>query len=397
MIKIIAILNNSSGSGGGVEQALNAVIQMQRLSCNRFNFEVFVTQKESAIFLNKLNIKTNLIKIGVVDKFLAKFSQNPFWQSLQLRIKIIGPLERKLIKHECDLVYFVSPGNFCSALQKLNYINTIWDLCHREMPEFPEVRNFNNFFIRENNCRNNYGLAYINITDSESLSDLASKYYGVERSRFLAMPFSPTPYFSEELAVKEADILALYNLKKDYFYYPAQFWAHKNHIRILQSLVILRNLYQWTPHVVFSGKDYGNLTYIKRFIKDNQLEPQVSILGFIPGEHLQLLYKNSQAIVMPTYFGPTNLPPLEAFLSGKPLIYSSHLSEQVGDAALLIDPDNAIDLANAMRECIKPEVSKKLIKAGFKRLERISFKRNTAEKDLCMLLKKFSARRETWK
>ena len=118
MIKIITILNNSAGSGGGVEQALNAVIQMQRLSSNRFNFEVFVTQKESAIFLNKLNIKTTLIKIGVVDKFLAKFSQNPFWQSLQLRIKIISPLERKLIKPESDLVYFVTPGNLCAALQK---------------------------------------------------------------------------------------------------------------------------------------------------------------------------------------------------------------------------------------------------------------------------------------
>ena len=397
MIKIITILNNSAGSGGGVEQALNAVIQMQRLSSNRFNFEVFVTQKESAIFLNKLNIKTTLIKIGVVDKFLAKFSQNPFWQSLQLRIKIISPLERKLIKHECDLVYFVTPGNLCAALQKLNYINTLWDLCHREMPEFPEVRNFNNFFIRENNCRNNYGLAYINITDSESLSDLASKCYGVDRSRFLAMPFSPTPYLSEGIAVKEADILTLYNLKKGYFYYPAQFWAHKNHIRILQALLILRKSNKWTPHVVFSGKDYGNLNYIKRFIKENQLEHQVSILGFVPGEHLQQLYKNSQAIVMPTYFGPTNLPPLEAFLLGKPLIYSSHLREQVGDAALLIDPDSAIELASAMRKCMKSEISNKLIKAGFKRLEQLASKRNNAEKKLCSLLEKFSARRESWK
>ena len=40
-MKIIAILDNAIGAGGGFDQGLNAINQMQRLSINRFDFEVF--------------------------------------------------------------------------------------------------------------------------------------------------------------------------------------------------------------------------------------------------------------------------------------------------------------------------------------------------------------------
>jgi glycosyltransferase involved in cell wall biosynthesis len=396
LIKVIAILTNAFGSGGGVDQALNAVIQMQRLSFNRFDFEVFTTQKENSIFLSKFNIKSTLIKIGLIDRLLAKYSQDSLWQSLQLRFKLIGPLEKKLIKHGCDVVYFVSPSNLCAGLQQLNYINTLWDLCHRSMPEFPEVRSFNTFFIREDNYKHNFGPALITLTDSKCLSNMASQYYGVELSRFLAMPFSPTPYLDEAVASDANNVLEKYNLKVDYFFYPAQFWAHKNHIRILQALKILRDTQKWTPNVVFSGKDYGNLSYIKKYIKFHQLESQVTIVGFVPAEDLLGLYKSSIAVIMPTYFGPTNLPPIEAWLLGKPLIYSSHLAKQVSNAALLVDPDKANELADAMLQCLKLEVRNHLANEGHQRLAHIASERMQAEKELCSVLDRFAVRRQCW-
>ena len=53
--------------------------------------------------------------------------------------------------------------------------------------------------------------------------------------------------------------------------------------------------------------------------------------------HCQLLYTEALALVMPTYFGPTNLPPLEAFQTGTPVLYSDlpGMREQVGDAAIM--------------------------------------------------------------
>jgi hypothetical protein len=41
LIKITAIIDSTIGTGGGFDQALNAIVQMERLSLNRFEFNVF--------------------------------------------------------------------------------------------------------------------------------------------------------------------------------------------------------------------------------------------------------------------------------------------------------------------------------------------------------------------
>lgn len=396
MIKVIAIVSNGIGAGGGFDQALNAVLQMRRLSSNRFDFEVFTTVPDNVGFLIRLGVQSTVIRVSVFDRLLVKLSQNSLWQSLQRRLQWVGPLEKKLIRHGCDVVYLVTPDDLSAALQKLNYITTIWDLCHRETPEFPEVREFNTFSVREKNYKHNLGAALLTLTESNRLADMASQYYGIERGRFLAMPLTPMPFLDEAHAVKAVEVGKKYSLDADYFFYPAQFWAHKNHVRILQALIELRDVHGWSPSVVFSGKDGGTLAHVERFIKTHQLQSQVRLLGFLPSEDVRGLYENAMAVVMPTYFGPTNLPPLEAWSVGVPLIYSAHLGEQAGNAALLVDPDNATELANAMLSCAKADARDQLIEAGRLRLAEISCQRDAAETELCKVLDRFAARRHCW-
>ena len=108
------------------------------------------------------------------------------------------------------------------------------------------------------------------------------------------------------------------------------------------------------------------------------------------------LYEGCLSVVMPTYFGPTNLPPLEAWSIGKPLIYSSHLHKQVGDAALLVDPDDSNALAEAMMDVIKSDVSEKLIDNGKKRLLEIGKERSEAELLFSEKLKRYALRNDCW-
>ena len=63
---------------------------------------------------------------------------------------------------------------------------------------------------------------------------------------------------------------------------------------------------------VFSGSDKGNLSYIKKLSKDLEISKNIKYLGFIDESELPILYKNAISLVMPSYFGPTNIPPLEA-------------------------------------------------------------------------------------
>jgi glycosyltransferase involved in cell wall biosynthesis len=67
---------------------------------------------------------------------------------------------------------------------------------------------------------------------------------------------------------------------------------------------------------------------------------QILFPGFVSRQDLIALYRHAVALVYPTYFGPENLPPLEAFALGCPVIASDipgH-AEQFGTAAVLVDP-----------------------------------------------------------
>jgi glycosyltransferase involved in cell wall biosynthesis len=55
-------------------------------------------------------------------------------------------------------------------------------------------------------------------------------------------------------------------------------------------------------------------------------------------------------MVMPTFFGPTNIPPLEAFATGCPAAVSNiyGMPEQIGEAALFFDPVSDAEISGAL-------------------------------------------------
>ena len=130
-----------------------------------------------------------------------------------------------------------------------------------------------------------------------------------------------------------------------FFFYPAQFWAHKNHFHLVQAFGKFVKL---NPdfRLLFCGSDKGNIGYIKKQVQMLGLEQNVIFGGFIDDEALFTLYKNAAALVMPTFFGPTNIPPIEALFLGCPALLSDIAGhrEIMGDAALYFNPadDDAI-------------------------------------------------------
>ena len=100
---------------------------------------------------------------------------------------------------------------------------------------------------------------------------------------------------------------------------------------------------------------------------------QVHFLGFVPREDLVGLYRNALALTYPTFFGPENLPPLEAFGLGCPVIASRvrGADEQLGDAALLVDPTDVEGLAGAVWSLYQDQgLRKQLICRGRQRAAR---------------------------
>ena len=88
---------------------------------------------------------------------------------------------------------------------------------------------------------------------------------------------------------------------------------------------------------------------------------------------------------MPTYFGPTNIPPLDAWDNELPVIYSNHLSEQTWDAAIYVDPNSSEDLADQIEKMLNKEFRQELIKKGTIKLSIIK-----KERENNILLNKFN-------
>ena len=394
-MKIIAVIEKPITSGGGFNQALNSIQQMNELTVDRFDFSVITPAKENIDFLKKLNIKAEYVAITLLDKILSRLFPGRIWGLILATLKIIGPFEKELIKQNCDLVYLVEQSSRAECLQNLNFIQTVHDLCHQDQLEFPEVRNFGEFRTRELVFQNTLTRAFIVMVDSEELADKINLRYGVDRDRIVTMPFSPSPFLKKPKVSDNANILKLYKLDYGYFFYPAQFWAHKNHYRIIEAVKLLHQE-DTQCRVVFVGGEKGNYAFLDRLIRGYGLSKHIQSLGFVPAEHMSALYENCQAVIMPTYFGSTNLPPLEAWLIGKPLIYSKQFSDHAGNAAIFINPDDASSIANAMKSMLDESISKKYIKHGYERLKEISSIRKISEKILFAKLLQFEQKRQCW-
>lgn len=395
-------------SGGNFQQSLNNVLLANSLASNEIEVKIITTKKENSKILKKYGLKYLLYFPNIFSRVLMRFTEisNIFIYRLIKFFYKKNHFEKFLEKNEVDLIYFVSQSDYTNYTKSINYIFTLFDLCHRDYPEFPEVRNNKIFEFRENEFQKNLPRAIAVLTDSNLGKENAIYRYRLDANRVHVFPLSPSPaaqlknFESDDKIENEfIDIKKKYDFKYDYIFYPAQFWAHKNHIYILKALNILRNESSILLGVIFSGGDQGNLSYIKDMAKKFNIESQVRFAGFVPNEEMVYLYSQSLALVMPTYFGPTNMPPLEAFKLNVPVLYSDlpGLRDQVTNAALLLDLDDPNSLvANLKKLLSSNEERNNLINKGKLRYNEIVSKNNNRQ-ILKKIIEDFKTRRDCWK
>ncbi|MCS4054125.1 glycosyltransferase family 4 protein [Salinibacter ruber] len=250
----------------------------------------------------------------------------------------------------------------------LPYVATVWDLGHRLIPVFPEVRRTGRTWeAREEHYETVLRKAAYVVTGTETGKEQIQRYYQVDAERIFVNPF-PTPSFALEAdSVKSVPL----DLPDRFLFYPAQFWPHKNHVLILDALAELRARGRELP-VVFTGSDKGNQAYVERVARKKGVDDLVIFAGFVSRRALTYLYQHALALVFVTFLGPDNLPPLEAFALGCPVIASDipGADEQLGDAALRIDPTSGPALADGIeRLAERPEERERLIEKGGRRAE----------------------------
>lgn len=297
-------------------------------------------------------------------KFLlgSRFNEEKYVKTPTLDVKYI-------MDSNVDMIWYVGP--FCSTM-RIPYIMTVLDLQHRLQPYFPEISNNGVWNGREKVYSLELRRAAFVIVSTEVGKSEIEKYYQISRERIFVLPYAaPKREYKKDDAV-----LRKYNLQPGYLFYPAQFWPEKNHIGLLHAMHVLRDKWNISLKLVLVGSDRGNLAHIKDWTNRLGLTEQVQILGFIPHEDLMALYQHALALTMPTMVGPDNIPSLEAFALGCPVISSNinGFEEQLGDAALLVDPTKEEEIALAIKSVYEDKnLREKLIAKGSERIDRWSW------------------------
>ena len=99
-------------------------------------------------------------------------------------------------------------------------------------------------------------------------------------------------------------------------------------------------------------------------------------------ELVALFYSKANVFVYPSHYEGFGLPVLEAMTLGAPVVTSntSSLPEVAGDAALLIDPNDPIHLANAVLKVISDsQLRNELIQKGKARAKLFSWDKTAQE------------------
>lgn len=305
--------------------------------------------------------------------FPGKFSERALakaQRSVDLLVdkrKVQTRLEQLCKTSQVEFLWFVG----AEALQTdIPYMAIVWDLQHRLQPWFPEVSSQGTWQHRESFYSEYLRRATFIIAGTEAGKQEIQNFYQVTSNRILILPH-PTPAFALNSNAGDVEqVKRKYGVVNEYVFYPAQFWSHKNHVNLLRAVAILKATHGINLSVVFCGSDKGNKEFVKEVAATLQPSVQTSFLGFVATEELVALYRGAVALTYVTFFGPENLPPLEAFALGCPVIASnvSGASEQLGDAALLVDPREPKQIAEAIRQVYQDKQTRNdLIQKGLAR------------------------------
>jgi glycosyltransferase involved in cell wall biosynthesis len=209
------------------------------------------------------------------------------------------------------------------------------------------------------------------ICESSYVQQDIVRFFGTDKQRTVVMAAPPQLQFlSEQNGEQLAAARARLRLPERFLFYPAQFWAHKNHLRLIEAF---RSVADEVPELklVLTGKQRDEYQAVMEAIGRLGLNDRVIHLGYVAQDDLQAVYQLATALVMPSLFESVSIPVYEAFQVGTPVIASAILAipEQVGDAGLLFDPTSVASIRDAILEVLRqPEAARQRARRGRDRM-----------------------------
>ncbi len=369
---------------GGLTFELSFVEELiKQESCHEFIFYYFGKKN---LFKNKQNVKfvcLNYFKKPHlnISPFSIKTSKTPLFSFNHI-----------LKKDNINVVCFLTP--YLNKHIEIPYFAVIRNVAHRILPHFPEFSE-DIFFEKKEEKLNLFlrGATKIITCNNVAKEDIKTLYDVIDEN-IITIPL-PCPSWLEKTVCDDKILKSNSLLKNNYVLYPAQFWTHKNHIRLILATQVLKEQ-NINLKVVFTGIDKGNEKYLKKRIKALDLEEEVVFLNYVSQNELATLYKNAYALIYPSLAGLDSMAALEAMYFDCPVLISNHsgYKQQLKKAALYFNPLDEIDIVEKIKELNHLPVKDELLHKG-----KLLLKENNCKNymdNFLNLLDNFYSTRQCW-
>lgn len=362
--RITLFLGIKPTAGGMYQYGTSVLLALDRLDKNRFEVLAIYTDPQWRLLLDGLKVSSCYVPVSATGQFMSDIlCLLPFPQKvIQWLARQLNPMARVLSAMGSDI--WVFPGQETLGFQlKGRLVASIHDLMHRyerHHGDFTLLR----YLYREARFSKIARYADIILVDSEVGKSHVLESYRINAGKIETLPYIAPAYIYNAPEMPSDDLRR--KLPDRFFFYPAQFWPHKNHKRLLQALQIAS---KECPDMalVFSGHKRQNYKQILAYAEQLGLSDRVSFIGYVEAKTVGWFYRQAVALVMPTFFGPTNIPPLEAIVCGCPVAVSGiyGMPEQLGKASLYFDPYSTEEIAQCLSQLWQSEEKRaELIQQG---------------------------------
>lgn len=207
---------------------------------------------------------------------------------------------------------------------------------------------------------------------SHFVRDDLEEQYDIAREKVYAIDRGPPVVAYDEPAAADIEkCQSKHSLANTFVLYPAKSWPHKNHLKLVEALAVLREEHDGEATLVCTGRRTAHWDEVGQRIDELGIGDLVKHLGFVSPTELRCLYRLAHVVAIPSLFEGGGFPLLEAWQERTPVACSNvtALAEKAGDAAALFDPVDPDDMASSLKQvCGDSSFRESLVSRGTERV-----------------------------
>ena len=357
--KRLVYIPTISQEWGGVRQYSAGLMKLFPLLEEKYNFYIYhdgedpviksiLSEHKNLVLIkpSSINLKKDIFPKKL--KYYINLFRNKFFRS---KVSLVekSVLDIVIYDYQIDIIHcpyqFFPSINFLN--KKVKRITTMHDVQELHFPEFFTAAQRANRAV-------NY-MKYINdaeivIVSYNHIKEDIKKYFNKNENQIFVQLLKMDNLWFKKYENNNVQKIEIFD---KYIFYPANFWKHKNHKKLIEAIQFLKLKKGIKINLILSGDNKNHEgPSINELIKRLDLEDQIKTIGIVDEISLYNLYKNTLGVVVPTLYEAGSFPLMESILLEVPVVCSNvtSLPETIGNDSFVFNPNSVESIAEKIEK-----------------------------------------------